>query len=210
MIRRNVKKSPGHYLTSKTPNNVLSKSPINPTSKSPSHSYNLNIVRPNSNISKSPTNPNMRKTGVIKLAGGRREEEEDEEKEEEEEVIEENSKENVEILENEDEEEEEIYIPRKQKPEVQNKKHNDIPKEAMQYQSKIEKVQPKSKIREEGIRRHSITEDAEEILDDNILKVSIKEKEVVDEKTGLKRVLVKKMIVFKDGTNQTLVYAKVK
>jgi len=84
-----------------------------------------------------------------------------------------------------------------------------VPKETIQYQVKTEKVQivPKNQIKEEK-RRYSITEDAEEILDDNILKVSIKEKEVIDEKTGLRRVLVKKMISYKDGTNQTLVYAK--
>jgi len=57
-------------------------------------------------------------------------------------------------------------------------------------------------------KKKSFVEDAEEIYNENILKVNIIEKEVIDEKTKVKKVLVKKKIFYKDGTSQSVVYAR--
>jgi hypothetical protein len=40
------------------------------------------------------------------------------------------------------------------------------------------------------------------------LKINIIEREVFDEKTKLKKTLVKKCIIYKDGTAQSIVYVK--
>lgn len=59
-----------------------------------------------------------------------------------------------------------------------------------------------------GKKNDLFTEDAEEIYDENILKVKILEKEVTDEKTSLKKILVKKSIIYKDGSTQSTIYIK--
>ena len=53
---------------------------------------------------------------------------------------------------------------------------------------------------------NTINEDEEQINDENIIKIKIIEKEMIDENTRFKRKMVKKCFFYKDGTTQSIVY----
>jgi hypothetical protein len=153
-------------------------------------------------------NNNMRKSGVIQLTRPDNFQNEDEEEEDRQGINEYEEEEVHEQIENDDElEKEEVYNKysnknmREGQPSRKNFKENEI--------KNTNGCKDYSNLPSKGVvKKDSFIEDADEIYDDKILKVCILEKEVLDEKTKLKRVLCKKCITYKDGTTQSIVYAK--
>ena len=165
--------------------------------------YNINNHNNNNNNIVNPI-MNRKSYGVIKLPQnninkyiGDDDDEEDNIKSEEEEIEEE-----------EIEEEETEVIENDLSPIVTNN-NNDSSKKIIKIKEDsiitVQKVDINS-----SIKTNSFNEDIEEIQDDKILKIHCMEKLVTDEKTNLKKTLVKKSIFYKDGTNQSIVFSKKK